>query len=249
MNLKRMMVCLVVVSMVFFGGCQKNQLVAKYVISDQESKTYEFDQNISSLIDNTSTQDSVEIPSIDIHYFVQKYCPFTLPYTYRMSELANDRGLGLLRETEEGALYSVYPVDQGGKLLVFYNNEEWREKTDDRPIMRWFYVREDLCFDDFKELIENKSSIEEVIRVDETEQIFKNLWFGEWLSREPKPEQFGSWHYLSDGILELVYEKDEERAALVDYAWHPDFQLDDWQAAMYTPYNAQVLDADMFFAD
>ncbi|MBO5929517.1 MAG: hypothetical protein J6Q42_05830 [Clostridia bacterium] len=246
MKLKSILTCLIIVSMVFFGGCKKNQLVVKYVISDQESQIYEVDQNISSLIDNTSTLESVKISSVDIHDFVQKHFPFALPYTYRMSELSNDMGLGLLRETEEGALYSVYPVDQGGKLLVFYNNEEWQEETDDRSIMRWFYVREELCFDDFKELIENKCSIEEVIRVDETEQIFKNLWFGEWLSREPKPERFGSWHYLSDGILELAYEKNEKGAVLVDYAWHPDFQLDDWQAAMYTPYNARVLDIDCF---
>ncbi len=225
-------------------GCQKNQLTEKYVLSDREKQVYDFDENISSLINNTSTLDSTKTDFVDIHRFVQRYNPFTFPWAYRMSEIINDIGIGLLRETEEGALYSIYPVKQGGRLLVFYNNEWYRTAIDDRPVLRWFYIRNQLCFNDFKKVIENKCSIEEVIKIDETEQIFKNIWFGDWSDSEEKYEQIGSWHYLSDGILELVYQRDKDSAFIIDYRWHSDFDLEDWQAAKHTPYNARVLDID-----
>lgn len=232
--------------MLFFDGCQKNQLVEKYVFSDREKQVNELDQNISSLINNKSMHDSVKTQSVNIHCFVQRYTGAARPYVHYMGELLNDIGIGALRETEEGALYSIYSVDQGGKLLVFYNNEEWREETADRPILRWFYVREELCFNDFKELIENRSSMEEVIHVDETEQIFENIWFGDWPAEEQKPEEFVTWHYLSDGILELWYRQEKGDAVVFDYVWKPDFDLEDWQAETHTPYNARVLDIDWF---
>ena len=246
MKLRFMSILLILAFTLFFGGCQKNKLAEKYVFFHQEKQLNEFDQNISSLINGTNMCDSVKVQSVNIHQFVQRYTGVARPYVHYMSELVNDIGIGLLRETEEGTLYSIYSVDQGGKLVVFYNNEEWRKETEDRPILRWFYIREELCFNDFKELIENKCSMEEVIRVDETEQIFENIWFGDWPFDEQKPEEFITWHYLSDGILQLWYRQEQGKTVVFDYVWNPDFDLEDWQAAVHRPYNARVLDIDWF---
>ncbi len=224
-------------------GCKGgNDLQEAYVMRKGDDPSYEV---ADYTVDNTTPYQELITKKVDIHSFAQAYSFVIYPWSPKMSQIAAEVGLECVREISNGALYSVHEVEQGGLLYIFYNNEEWREEGKDRPVLRWFYVREDLCYADFEKIVEEGGTMDDVIKIDETEQIFYNIHSGEWIGEEP-PELFPTWHYLSDGILELGYQREGDTFVVVpEYCqWFPEFTLIDWQAARCYPINAEIFEFD-----
>ena len=160
-----------------------------------------------------------------------------------LKDVAADFGVECLRETEEGALYSVHSVAQGGRLYLFYSNyADESSKLPDRRLIRWFYVQKPLSHADFADVGEG-TPFEKVKRIDPTLQIFENLYTID-------PEKWDAMgglntsQYLEDGILELGFHKTNGRHRLSASAFREDFQLDDLTASIRRPYNARILDMD-----
>ena len=234
-------VILLILTITLCCGCSGSRGLKKdYVLKEGTKPSYEM---VPIKVNNTTPYDELITKKVDIHIFAQKFSFVVYPWGAHMSRIAEEVGLECVRETKEGALYSVHKVKQGGLLYIFYNNEFGRENNDDRLVRRWFYVRENLSYSDFEKVIEEKGIMSDVIKVDETEQIFDNIHSGEWIG-EDKMSEIVTWHYLSDGILELEYVKQGDVYVLRDHVWKSNFDLEDWQAAVVEPYNAKILEID-----
>lgn len=240
MKIRVICVISLIATLLFSCGCSSNNnLKTKYVLQPENRQT--FSESVSFKVDNTTPYEELISKTVDIHTFAQKYSFLVAPWNYTMNQIDADFGLECVRETSEGALYSIHKVAQGGLLYVFYCTEEGAHP---HHVRRWFYVRDDLSYADFESVIEQKGTMKDVIRVDETEQIFYNLHSAEWVEDEP-PTEFCTWHYLSDGILELWYRREENSLMLADYhVWKPDFDLDYGAESVDVPYNARILDID-----
>ena len=224
-------------------GCKGgNDLQKEYILRRGEEPSYEVAEYT---VDNTTPYQELITKKVDIHSFAQAFSFQVAPWGAKMSRIAAEVGLECVRETPDGALYSIHEVEQGGLLYIYYKNEEWREDGEDRPVLRWFYVREDLCYADFEKILEQGGTMEDVIKIDETEQIFCNIHLAEWIGEE-KYDDFVTWHYLSDGILELVYQRDGDTFVLLpeECKWLSDFSLVDWQAEKYRAVDAEVFEFD-----
>ncbi len=228
-------------------ACEANKSLKKDYVLD-EIPDHDYD-SVSYTVDNTTPYEELITKKVDIHTFAQKYSSFIFPWTVDMSQICNDVGIECIRETDEGALYSVHKVKQGGLLYVFYNNESWREKNDDRWVRRWFYVREDLKYADFKQVLEEKGTMSDIIAVDEAGQIFDNIFSGEWVDEKKSVDYFdkgyySTWHYLSDGILEIGYRKQGDERGIYYHKLEADFNLSDGRDGVDEPYNAKILEID-----
>lgn len=246
MNIRVIYAILLIAVMLFSCGCSDNSnLEAMYVLRHETEQTPS--EVVSFKVDNTTPYEELISKTVDIHMFAQKYSFLVKPWTFYMNQIDADFGLECVRETAKGALYSVHKVEQGGLLYIFYCNEIWRDNQEEgpypRPVRRWFYVREDLSYADFERAIEEKGTMDDIIRVDETGQIFYNLYSADWIDEEPPTECY-TWHYLSDGVLELSYRREGNTFVLVNHNWRPDFDLDYGAEAVDIPYNAQILEID-----
>ncbi len=246
MNIRGVYTILLTFIILLSCGCNNDaSLQETYILRHEAGQNSS--EAVPFTVDNTTPHEELLPETVDIHAFAQKYSFLVKPWSVSMNRIDEELGLDCVRETPEGALYSVHKVKQGGLLYVFYNNYGWIDDPEEgpypRPVRRWFYVREDLCYADFEDVLEEKGTMDDVIRVDETEQIFFNLHSAEWIDEEP-PEEFYTWHYLSDGILELGYRREGDTFVLYTHIWKPDFDLDNWSESIDTPYNAQILEMD-----
>lgn len=228
-------------------GCGDNNSLKKdYVLHEIPDHDY---KSVSYTVDNTTPYQELITKEVDIHNFAQKYSSYIFPWYVNMSEIYYDVGIECIRETAEGALYSVHKVKQGGLLYVFYDNDSHLEKTDDRWVRRWFYVREDLNYADFKKAIDENGDMSDIIKVDKTGQIFDNIFSGEWVDEEKSVDylnkgSYATWHYLSDGILELSYREENGKRVIYSHKLESDFNLSDGRDGVDEPYNAKILDID-----
>ena len=173
----------------------------------------------------------------DIHHFIEKYCLIDPYGEGNLEEIAADIGIDFLRETEAAALYSVHKIQQGGLLYIFYANFP---DSDYHYIVHWYYVQENLSSKDF-EKIEEGSSLSDVKKIDPTTQIFENIFEADresWEIGYPI-----TWHYLTDGILEIYYTCENGKIRAMGKRFFDDFRVTQNASVGYY-YDGRVLPID-----
>lgn len=261
---KKLHIFLSVIVIIFTLCSCSNSLEKEYTIKENDIDLIEADYVINdSTIDriknNITPYNELITKEIDIHYFAQKYATDELYGCENINVIASDIGIECLRKIDGRTLYSVHKVKQGGLLYIFYEipSDDIDAKFFD--IMQWFYVRESLRYDDFKDLIKNESTIDDIIAIDNAQQIFKNLYYvnREYWNNQYFPNSnfvdengnyykgvFNSWQYLEDGILEIAYRIVDGEIIYYDSFLIEDFNIRDSNSS-YAPYcNACILDID-----
>ena len=217
--------------------------------------------NIDALIDNETPYEELITKEIDIHEFVQKFCISNLTGSGSLNRVNNEIGIECLRCTEAGALYSVHKVKQGGLLYIFYTRYE--DDSAVPPILRWFYVPKKRSRADFGTLqtglditdpnldldgidvesLPSGSNINAVKAIDPSVQIFENL--GNLQDKEYWDSNYLlTWHYLSDGIMEICYRYSAgEFKVLIKY-FIEDYQIDDYSEPVRERYDGHILEKD-----
>ena len=223
-------------------GCQ-NPLKQTYSSPSEPVSDFP-DPTLPTAVDSQTPPDQLlaNAKECDIHAVVEKYFMSEHRYgniygTKRLAELAADLGMECVRQTDAGALYSVHKIKQGGRLYLFYFNQ-----CEDYRVIRWFYVQKNLSHSDFAGIKEG-SSIEDVKKIDPTTQIFENIYNGE---KDYWKEMGGmmSWHYLTDGILEIGYDITDSEPKVMIMTYHEDYQIDQNDASIVRPYNGEILPID-----
>lgn len=207
-----------------------------YYYDDIEIK----EDTIAYEIDNTTPYQELCTQTVDIHAFAQRFCPDGMRRD--IDDVREVLGIECLRRTEEGALYSVHKVTQGGLLYIFYNHYE-NEDVAGSDIRQWFYVHNSLFFSDFENLKKAENTIEDVIRINEAEQIYLNIYQADPMFQLSE-ENLYTTHYLKDGILDVKYDLVDGKLVFVDAMITEDFNLRDVKAARDYPYDARILDMD-----
>ena len=246
-DLKRIILIIVILSFMTVTACGSNDLDETYKNESLESQNSFQASSIfkeSSIMvsaNNTLPPDQLITKSYDIHYIIEKYFSnLNLVGTgTTLTDIVNDFGVECLRETDKKAIYSVHKIKQGGFLYIFYAN--FTQTEDYRGIIRWFYVQNSLSYSDFS-VINEGSTIDKVKAIDPTTQIFINIYKS---NSEYWDESggFGSWHYLSDGILEITYQNKNGKLTITQLHFIEDFQITQWTAKSY-PYDGHILPID-----
>ena len=232
-------IIVVLLVLVLLIGCtHSDDLEMDYVIDYYPPTVTE--ENCENLkIDNTTPYEELITKTVDIHMFAQRYNPFG---KRNISDVKEYVGIECLRNTDEGALYSVHKVKQGGLLYVFYDNYDWKKSLANKSIIRWFYVRERLSFSDFKALDKGIDTIDDAIAINKAEQIYLNIFRAApayW-----DKEVLYTTHYLEDGILEVGYKLIDGKLIFTDLYLTENFDCPDLDESKYYPYNARILDID-----
>lgn len=191
-------------------------------------------------VDNTTPYQELITKTVDIHRFAQY---FDHCGGRGIDEVMEFIGVECLRETEAGALYSVHKVEQGGLLYIFYYNHDWEAEIRTNGIRGWFYVRERLSTSDFDSLQENVSTIGDVIRINEVEQIFLNCYQADPMYCGLGTDLY-TYHYLEDGIYAVKYDLIDEKLVLTNQILVGDFDIPFTRESQYYPYYARILDMD-----
>ena len=229
-------VLLVLVSLI---GCTHSDALEMNYVIEYNTPTVTKENCEDLKIDNSTPYEELITKTVDIHMFAQRYNPFG---KRNISDVKEYVGIECLRKTDEGALYSVHKVKQGGLLYVFYDNYDWNKNLTKKSIIRWFYVREQLSFSDFENLNEGVDTIDDVIKINESEQIFLNIY-------RAYPDFIGedvlyTTHYLGDGILDVAYKSVDGELIFSDIYLTENFDCPDLDESRYHPYNARILDID-----
>ena len=230
-------------------SCQSSDtLKADYSIYKQTQRE-EIDvtkvDDIELIINNTKSYDELITTKIDIHEFSGKYGVNSVYYgNDHIKEIVAEIGIECLRYTDNGALYSIHKVKQGGLVYIFYHTYLYDQSQDfeDLYMNNWFYVNQKISSDDFKKIKKQKSTIEDVIKIDSSEQIWKNIFYSDI-------ELFSligmvSRHYLQDGIYYIQYSYIDQKLVVEETYLEKTFDLDDTSLSIYRPYNARILDID-----
>lgn len=220
-------------SLVFsLAACRSDSLKHTYSVEATTESMKGAETQSMPPIDNSTPMEPSE-EAIDIHSVVEKYLLDS--QNVCLSDIAAGMGIDTLRETEGGALYSVHPVKQGGRLFIFYVKEE------NNRLMQWFYVNKSLSYKDF-EKIQDGVSIDDVKKVDPATQIFENIYFA---NEDWKRDGCAmSWHYLSDGILELGYKIENNKLILFFQQFSSDFEVHRYNADKSPIYDGHILPID-----
>ncbi len=237
------LLALCIVATFVFSGCN-NSLKAKYdceKYADFKSAYKNIDrEKIKHLIDNETPYEELITKEIDIHYMAQKYFSKGIHCYGTLEDLMNDIGVECLRENAGGTLYCVYRVKQGGLLYVFYNKYGM--------MLQWFYVRNDLSYADLSDALRENSTLEDLKKIDDTLQIFENLYDSNSKMIQLMEGTYSATVYLNDGILDLGYKKENDEFVLILNELVPffsnNFIRQDFRSSVYETYDASVYDMD-----
>lgn len=232
-------IIVVLLALVLLIGCTHSDTLEMNYVVEYGPPTVTKENCEDLKIDNTTPYEELITETVDIHMFAQRYDPFG---KRNIADVEEYIGIECLRNTDEGALYSVHKVKQGGLLYVFYDNYDWNKNLTNRSIIRWFYVRERLSFSDFENLTEGIDTIDDVIKINESEQIFLNIYraYPNFIGEEV----LYTTHYLEDGILDVMYKLIDGKLIFTDIYLTENFDCPDLDESKYYPYNARILDID-----
>ena len=232
-------IALILLVLILVAGCTHTHTLEMSYVLEYDTSTIPVNDSIDFKIDNTTPYQELITKTVDIHAFAQRYSPNG---KRTIDDVMGKFGIECLRETEEGALYSIHKVLQGGLLYVFYNNYDWDIDISGNSILRWFYVRERLSSSDFYALTENVDTIDDVIQIDKTEQIFLNIY-----QADPMHWDEGivcTTHYLEDGLLDIGYKLEDGKLVFTASILTENFDLRDMDEPVHHPYSARIFDAD-----
>lgn len=201
-------------------------------------------EELEDIVDNNKHYSELITKEIDIHDFAQYYESFEM-YTMDINDVYEKFGIECLRHTSDNALYSVHKVKQGGLLYIVYHTDEF-DLTGEifhAQVNNWFYVREKLSNEMFKNLKIGKATLDDVIRIDATTQIYKNI-YSESTENWTKYNHSQSWHYMNDGILSIIYIHKDGKNLVEKIELISDFNLKDLTSSKVRFSSAKILDID-----
>lgn len=183
----------------------------------------ELPADITEWVDNETPWQELITVSYDINdmmeqLFLEPYLRFTTEYI-TVAELHAVFPIQCVRENEDGFVYFVYQIEQGGLLYVFLSPD--LEGGPPTTLREWFYVDGNRSYADFSS-IEEGDTLEDVKKIDPTVQIYENMMD---VDRE-RVEGMGanSYHYLTDGLLLIGY-----RYESGEYRIYGTVYLDDYE--------------------
>lgn len=188
-------------------------------------------------IDNQTPYEKLLTKEIDIHAFMEKYCTYSPFVSADIRAIMDDIGIECLREPETGTLYSIHQAKQGGLLYIFY----LRVSDTTYLTMSNFYVQKKLSSQDFSE-IKEEDSFNKVKQIDPIAQIGENLYEAN-SSYWEKTGGCGTYHYLSDGVLELAFKKQNNRLIIIQKRLFDFSEIPQMGAKNY-PYIGKILEQD-----
>ena len=165
----------------------------------------ELPADITEWVDNETPWQELVTVSYDINdmveqLFLEPYLHFTTEYI-TVAELHAVFPVQCVRKNEDGFVYFVYQIEQGGLLYVFLAPD--LEGEPPATLREWFYVDGNRSYADFAS-IEEGDTLEDVKKIDPTVQIYENMMEAD---QEWRTSRFGhsSYHYLTDGLLLIGY--------------------------------------------
>ena len=224
---------------------QKDYVISSKPVNDETSSksnnSDDFYQKTSPIIDNKTPYQNLLTKEVDIHYFMKKYCLQTgVGGAGKLEDIVSDIGIECLRETGAGALYSIHKVKQGGLLYIFYMNR-LPDASNYHPVIRCFYMRKKLSSEAFN-FVKEGTTINEIKKIDPIAQVWENIYYAdsEWWEATGG---CGTFHYLSDGILEIGFKKQDGELKVFAKHLTQDFEMPQFSGKSY-PYNGKILDSD-----
>ena len=216
--MKKIALFLLLTTILLFVSCTQNQAYLKlkkeYAAPSEPTSDYSAAESESTTsgttsetkfqlpkIDNQTPYEKLLTKEIDIHAFMERHCSLSVFASGDMKEIVDDIGIECLRESETGTLYSIHKVKQGGLLYIFYV----RISDTDYWTMSNFYVQKKLSSQNFSGIKEG-DSFNKVKQIDPIAQIGENLYIAN-PSYWEKSGGCGNYHYLSDGVLEVTFKK------------------------------------------
>ena len=119
---------------------------------------------------------------------------------------------GAVRKLQDGRAYIVYDLDSGCRLFRFLYGKYDYICSEGFPLV----IKEPVCYDDFAAL-KTGDSIEKVCEVDPVGEFYKKRIEASSIDKVmmdgmiEEGRGFSSIHYLTDGILLIAYDMDENR--------------------------------------
>lgn len=248
MNKRIIRVILSIVLILSLSACRSgNNLEAEY-------KTYtKYNENpIDSvegialpedLVDNTTPYEELITKEIDIHIVAQN---LLLSSQYpSIEKIMEYIGIECLRYTEDGCAYSIHKVKQGGWLYIFYwtGHKEPPQSINELSVKDYYYVHEKISSKDFDDLVIDKSTIDDVAKIDKGAQIYENIFVA---SAKDYALNYSSQHYLDDGILIIEYQNVDGKFVVYRKHLSEDYDLGKFGrvVAIYVPCFSKILEAD-----
>lgn len=203
----------------------------------------ELPADITEWVDNETPWQELLTESYDINdmieqLFLEPYLRFTTE-SITISELHARFPIQCVRENEDGFVYFVYQIEQGGLLYVFLA-PDW-EGDPPTTLRNWFYVDKNRSYADFSS-IEEGDTIEDVKKIDPTVQIYENIMEAdrEWVISSLGS---GSYHYLTDGILLIGYLYEDGAYQIHGIRYWDDYKMETLEARGH-PVTGPVLPID-----
>lgn len=192
------------------------------------------------LINNTTPYEELITKEVDILELSETLTP----YNPKIGKVMEYIGIECLRSTEMGSIYSVHKVKQGGLLYTFYwnYNRPENDSLNDLTVYTYFYVREKLSSKDFESIVPDKSTMDDVIKIDKTAQICKNMNIA--ISKEYS-YVYPSLHYLDDGLFAVLYKNVDGEFVVDTTGLCENYDLGSFlNLARYEYCNAEILEMD-----
>ena len=217
-----------------------SSLEASYEMKTRDD--IEITQDYIFQVDNKTPYQELITKTVDIHMFAQNFDMYGSGRG--IDDVMEVFGVECLRRTPGGALYSIHKVEQGGLLYIFYNHDDRKTEIKTNEIRHWFYVRKRQSSEEIRNLKGKGATIEDVIEINEAEQIYLNCYRADPTFQGGEDGVLTTFHYFTDGILEIRYYWIYGEFVCVPYFLHKDFNLEDRKASEYSLYNAFIYGMD-----
>lgn len=154
-------------------------------------------------INNELPYDSLITHTVDLNEFIEKLYvyPLSTNLGYYLYDVHKAIGIECLRETEQGNLYSVHKVSEGGLLYIFYARIAHPAYM---KVTGWYYVKKRVVSDDFAE-IKKGSTLKDVVVIDPAAVVYENIYNRNALLFNLKAVGLDTYHFMSDGVLKLHF--------------------------------------------
>jgi hypothetical protein len=134
----------------------------------------------------------------------------------------------VMRERPDGTRYLIYDTDENCRVFFMMSPDRPQAFTVGYPIL----YKNKLCYADFKD-IKPGDTLTTVSQVDDACEIYRRVWFEAYkfdkLGFENNdPMRHSTIHYLTDGLLEIQYDKLNEDGDPVVKAvnYYPDYKME-----------------------
>lgn len=178
---------------------------AKYIVKMDERSLLKARHapRIPLPINNELPYDRLITRSVGLNEFIEKLYvyPLSTNLGYYLYDVHKAIGIECLRETEQGNLYSVHKVSEGGLLYIFYARIAHPAYM---KVTGWYYVRKRVASSDFEQ-IKKGSAFKDVVDIDPAAVVYENIYNSNAFLFNLKAVGLDTYHFMSDGVLKLHF--------------------------------------------